>query len=175
MNPLTILNLLTSGILPRAFTVLQTIISQGVSVNSILAAIKNPDLQALFTMIGKQLFPNAIPEVQGSGAAVVLASPEYVKKFQNMANIVLSPPPSPLLEVDGHFGALSHAACERLQKQLGVPVDGFPGDKTMAAGFEALLKQTSDSKIAAQAPVAAPEVPKVAPTPLSPVPAGAIA
>ncbi len=110
--------------------------------------MQNEDVKAVFTTLGGILFPNAKPEVQGSAAAVVVSSPEYVKRFQNAANLLLDP--SPNLDVDGHFGAASKAACEKLQTMLKVEtVDGFPGDKTMAAAFDALLKHDAAAKLTA--------------------------
>lgn len=156
MNYLALLGLVPQ--LLRVADFMKRAFSQGVSLNSIGTLFQNEDVKAVFEAIGKQLFPNVRPELQGAAGAVASYAPDYVMKVQNAANILLKLQPP--LAVDGHYGPMTRSAVEQLQKKLGLEtVDGWVGDKSMAAIQAALLKQTDEAKTN----IAPPEIPKPLP------------
>lgn len=110
---------------------ISSLISTGISVNSIGETIKDPAVQAVFKTVGAKLFPNAAPDMQIAGAVVSTYSPAYNMKVQNLLNsyLKLSPP----LEVDGSYGPKTREAAKTAQKKLGVVEDGWAGDVTLAA------------------------------------------
>lgn len=128
----------------------------GNSINAVWTiiqnALQNEDVRTLFNFLfakkGAEDFPKVRPELQPAAAVVATYLPEYVMKVQNAVNILLDMK----LDVDGHYGPLTKAAVEKLQKKLGLAeVDGWVGDKTMAAIQVALLKHSDEEKANATA------------------------
>jgi len=156
---------LVLGLIPTVLRVadfMKRAFTQGLSINTLDSLFENKDVKALFAAVGEYLFPKVKPEFQAAAAAAASYAPDYVMKVQNAANVLLKLVPP--LEVDGHYGPLTQAAVEKLQKKLGLEVvDGWVGDKSMAAIQAALLKQTDEAK--ANIPI--PEIPK--PQPVAPV------
>ena len=153
MDFTTILGLIPTII--RVADFMKRALTQGLSINTLSTIFQNEDVKAIFKAIGEQIFPKVKPEFQAAAAAAASYAPDYVMKVQNSANVLLKLDPP--LDVDGHYGPKTRAAVEQLQKKLGVEVvDGFAGDKTLAAIQVALLKQSDASKVA----IPAPEIPK---------------
>lgn len=137
MNPLSIIGLIPTIL--RLVDLVKGGISTGLSFKTLTGLIGNSEVLDIFKTLGGVLFPAVKPEFQAAAAVAATYSPDYVKKVQNAANHLLTP--SPNLDVDGHYGALTRAAVEKLQKQLGLEVtDGWAGDKTLAAIQVALAK-----------------------------------
>jgi peptidoglycan hydrolase-like protein with peptidoglycan-binding domain len=162
MDPMTIIGLIPTAL--RIADFMKRALSQGVSINAIGTVFQNEDIKKLFAMVGAYLFPKVRPELQPAAGAAVSYAPDYVMKVQNAANILLRLQPP--LDVDGHYGPLTRDAVEKLQKKLGLEaVDGWVGDKSMAAIQAALLKQTDEAKTN----IPTPGIPK--PLPAAPAPA----
>jgi peptidoglycan hydrolase-like protein with peptidoglycan-binding domain len=152
MNFTTLLGLIPTII--RIVDFMKRVFTQGLSINSLGTIFQNEDVKTVFTMLGELLFPKVRPELQAAAAAAALYAPDYVMKVQNAANVLLSL--NPPLDVDGHYGPKTKAAVEALQKKLGLEqVDGWVGDKSMAAIQAALLKKTDQAKANIPAPAIA--------------------
>lgn len=130
----TIITILTS--LPRIFSIIQTAIRQGFSLNTLQSLLDNQEIHDLFAAIGSIIFPNVKPELQAT-AAMASGVPEYVMKLQNGLNTVLGAG----LDVDGHYGPKTRDAVLSFQKQFGLTQDEYAGDKTMAKLGEVLANK----------------------------------
>lgn len=97
-----------------------------------------PTLAAALEKYGGDFFPNAKPELHIAAAAMTAFDPNVTKWLQGSLNALLDP--SPNLVVDGSYGPKTKAAVERVQKQMGLTVDGWAGQLTQAAIMAALAK-----------------------------------
>lgn len=131
MNFTAILGLLQY--LPKILSFLPTVqkvIARGFSINAIKDDISDPTVTDFFKGIGAQFFPSVSDDLQVAAGASTVA-PDYVMKVQNLINQVM--PPTPALDVDGHYGAKTKAAIKAYQQSRGLVIDEWAGDVTMAS------------------------------------------
>lgn len=95
-----------------------------------------PDIANVLIDIGSTLFPKAAPELRMAAGAIASFDKNYTVWLQKSLNAMVTP--SPNLEVDGIYGAKTRDAVEKLQKQLGLKIDGVAGKLTQAAISTAL-------------------------------------
>jgi peptidoglycan hydrolase-like protein with peptidoglycan-binding domain len=147
------------GLLPdilSAIEKIKPIISQGLSINTIGQLFGDSNLKDLLSKLGSVAFPDLRSDLQTSAGATVLA-PDYVKKVQNNLNVLVKP--TPPLDVDGHYGALTQSAAKTYQTSHGLVVDGWVGDATMAKMSEEIAKMSDGQKAAATKDVVVVSVP----------------
>lgn len=117
----------------------------GLSVKNIILTITDPEILNALEGFAEEMFPKVAPELRVAAAIASSFDTNGVKFAQNALNRLVVPPPN--LIVDGHVGALTKKAVADLQEQLGLKVDSFFGDKTLAAALYLLNKMDSDTLI----------------------------
>lgn len=125
----------------KVVTDLQT----GLSVKNIILTITDPDILNALEGFAEEMFPKVAPELRVAAAIASSFDTNGVKFAQNALNRLVVPAPN--LTVDGHVGPLTKKAVADLQEQLGLRVDSFFGDKTLAAALYLLNKMDSDTLI----------------------------
>ena len=135
MDPITALTLISTSV-QVAGQVKELLDKGSVTQQSLQTAV--PQIVPQLASLGASLFPKVAPELQAVAAASATFDPNVTKWLQGSLNKLLTP--SPNLEVDGVYGPKTQEAVEAVQKQLGIPVDGWAGEVTQGAIMAALTK-----------------------------------
>jgi len=135
MDPITALTLISTSV-QVAGQVKELLDKGSVTQQSLETAV--PQIVPQLASLGASLFPKVAPELQAVAAASATFDPNVTKWLQGSLNKLLTP--SPNLEVDGVYGPKTQEAVEAVQKQLGIPVDGWAGEVTQGAIMAALTK-----------------------------------
>lgn len=122
-----------------------TDLATGLSIKNIVTTITDPDIIGALEGFAEDMFPMVAPELRMAAAIAASFDTNGVKWAQNALNKLVIP--SPNLDVDGHTGPLTKAAVASLQDQLGLKVDSFFGDKTLAAAMYLLNKMEASELV----------------------------
>lgn len=120
---------------------IKAIIAAATSNEEIAEKIKQaaPHLVNILEGVGGSLYPGLAPALRVVAGALATYDPDGVKWLQGALNeyLDLQPP----LEVDGYIGQKTIAAVREAQQGLGIDPDGFAGKVTYAALKKALELQ----------------------------------
>lgn len=126
MNWMTIIGLIPEII--SAAPKIKSIIDAGGSVLTVIEE-EAPIVGTLISDIGAKLFPKVAPELQAVAAVTTTFDPNVTTWLQKALNAYDNAD----IVVDGKYGPATVAAVEAAQTKLGVSVDGWAGQVTLAA------------------------------------------